>query len=454
MDRNTKYMNKVVKKVRVECADLVIGMYVCDLDRPWLDSPFLIQGFYIKDNDDIDTVRDICEYVFVDKVVEREKLNSSLPGASSAVLMTTRVVKSGNSNPNSRLSRSAEDRQRNSPANSEQGIKDFFPDKEITKYTDTVGWRDEARNARRAISYLNDYIVKFMQLSVKGDRVDLHNTQKAVKPMVDSVIRNPDACLWWTTMKPAANDDHDSSLRSSVYASVLGRQLGLPAKDLYSLAIGGLLFDIGKLRLDDSILNADRRLTAEEMAIMQRHVETGLSLLKRSGLTDPDIIDVIANHHERLDGSGYPQGLGGNLIPAFGRIAGVVDCYNAITGSRRYASTRSPAEAINQLYKLKGVHFHTDLIEEFIHAIGVYPVGALVELSTGEVAIVVAQSRARRLRPTVLVLLDGNKNPTRGGQYIVLEETTHSDNESKLDIVKNLEPNAFGIDRAAIKLSF
>jgi HD-GYP domain-containing protein (c-di-GMP phosphodiesterase class II) len=243
-------------------------------------------------------------------------------------------------------------------------------------------------------------------------------------------------------------------LRSSVYASVLGRQLGLPAKDLYSLAIGGLLFDIGKLRLDDSILNADRRLTAEEMTKMQRHVETGLSLLKRSGLTDPDIIDIIANHHERLDGSGYPQGLGGNFIPAFGRIAGVVDCYNAITGSRRYASTRSPAEAINQLYKLKGVHFHKDLIEEFIHAIGVYPVGALVELSTGEVAIVVAQSRARRLRPVVLILLDGNKNHTAGGRYIFLEETTHSDDGSKLDIVKNLEPDAFGIDRATIKLSF
>ncbi len=94
------------------------------------------------------------------------------------------------------------------------------------------------------------------------------------------------------------------------------------------------------------------------------------------------------------------------------------------------------------------------MIEEFIHAIGVYPVGALVELSTGEVAIVVAQSRARRLRPIVLVLLDGNKSPTRGGQYIVLEEATHSDDGSKLDIVKNLEPDAFGIDRATIKLSY
>ena len=439
-------MNKVVKKVRVECADLVIGMYVCGLDRPWLDSPFLIQGFYIKDDLDIDTVRDICEYVFVDKIVEREKLNSSLPGASSAVLMTTRIVKSGRSNPNLGLSRSAEDKQRNNPANSEQGIKDFFPDKELTKYTDTVSWRDESQNARRAISYLNDYIVKFMQLSVKGDRVGLQNNQKAVKPMVDSVIRNPDACLWWTTMKPAGIHSNDSALRAAVYATVLGRQLGLPADDMYSLAIGGLLFDIGKLRLDDSILNADRKLTPEEMAMMQRHVEIGLSLLKRSGLSDPAIIDFIANHHERLDCSGYPQGLGGDLIPVFGRIAGLVDCYNAITSSRRYASTRSPAEAINQLYKLKGVHFHEDLIEEFIQAIGVYPVGALVELSTGEVAIVAAQSRSRRLRPVVLVLLDGNKKPAQAGRYILLDETMHSDDGQKLDIVKNLEPNALDID--------
>jgi HD-GYP domain-containing protein (c-di-GMP phosphodiesterase class II) len=442
-------MNKAVKKVRVESADLAVGMFICDLDRPWLDSPFLIQGFYIKDNLDVDTVCDVCDYVFVDKVVQREQLTSSLPGASSAILLST-----GTSKPRVRLSRDAEEKQRKQPAKPEQGIEDFFPNKELTSYTDTVSWRDETRNAKRAISYLYDFTAKFMHLSVKGSRLDLQNVQKAVQPMVDSVIRNPDACLWWTTMKPAVNDNHDSSLRSSVYATVLGRQLGLPAKDLCSLAIGGLLFDIGKLHLDDSILNADRKLTAEEMATMQRHVETGLDLLKRNGLTDPDIINFIANHHERLDGSGYPHGLGGDLIPALGRIAGVVDCYNAITSSRRYASTRSPAEAINQLYKLKGVHFHQDLIEEFIQAIGVYPVGALVELSSGEVAIVVAQSRARRLRPIVLVLLDGNKTPTPGGHYIVLEETMHSDDGSKLDIVKNLEPNAFGIDRAAIKLSF
>jgi len=445
-------MQKVIKKVRVECADLVIGMYVCELDRPWLDSPFLLQGFYLKDIKDIDTIRDVCEYVFIDKSFERDKFTSNQPSASSAILSSTSEVKPVDSKPGVRMSKDADESKRNQPIKSEQAIEDFFPERKITKYTDTGNWRDETRNARRAISYLYDYIVMFMKLSLKGDRLQLLHMKKAVRPMVDSVIRNPDACLWWATMKPAADFNHDASLRCSVLAVVLGRQIGLPQQDLYSLAIGGLLFDIGKLRLDNNILQADRKLTAEEMSHIQRHVEIGLGLLERSGLTDPAIIDIVANHHERIDGSGYPQGLDGDHIPAFGRMAGLVDCYNAITSSRRYASTKSPAEAINQLYKLKGVHFHRDLIEEFIQAIGVYPVGALVELSTGEVAIVVAQSRSRRLRPIVLLLLDGNKAPVPEGRYIELEDTTHSDDGSKLDIIKNLAPNTHGIDMAAIKL--
>ena len=446
-------MKTAVKRVRVETPDLSVGMYVCDLDRPWLDSPFLIQGFYIKDNDDIDTVRSMCEYVYVDKVVPREQLTSNLPTASSALLSVTSVITPANASSNAIVDRAGEAQKLAPEAKSEQGIEDFFPDRELTKYTHTVSWRDEAAKAKAAVLGLYDFIVTFMRSSGQGDQLDVEKIRQAVEPMVDSIIRNPDACLWSTVMKPDTDYSYDAALRSSVFSCVLGRQLGLPRRDLCSLAIGGMLFDIGKLRLGDNILNADRQLTDKEMAIMQRHVEVGLSILKNGGLRDPDIIDFIANHHERHDGSGYPQGLAGDLIPAFGRIAGVVDCYNAITSSRRYANTRSPAEAINQLYKLKGVHFNKDLIDEFIQAIGVYPVGAMVELSSGEVAIVAAQSNSRRLRPIVVVLLDSEKNPSREGRYINLEETSHSADGSKLDIVKNLEPNAFGIDRGAIKLS-
>jgi len=443
-------MHKTIKKVRVECEDLMVGMFVCELDRPWLDSPFLLQGFYIKDDEDIDTVRDICDYVFVDKAVERNVVSSNLPTASSALLLSRSVSKPAKAK--TRLSRAADEQVKRKPADSLQGIKDFFPGKALTRYTDSASWREESRVARKVIPELYDIIARVMLASMDAAPLDMEKLKRAVEPMVASVIRNPDACLWSTVMKPPADMNYDSALRATVYAVVLGRQLGLPKQDLRSLAIGGLLFDIGKLRLDDKILYAERRLTSQEMAIMQRHVEVAMQILKRAGITDPDIIDFVAHHHERLDGSGYPQGLAGDLIPPFGRIAGLVDCYNAITGSRKYASSRSPAEAINQLYKLKDVHFHADLIDEFIQAIGVYPVGALVELSSGEVAIVVAQSRSRRLRPMIAVLLDRDKNRVAESRYIKLEEVTHSDDGRKLDIVKNLEPNAYGMDLLRLKL--
>ena len=428
----------------------MVGMYVCELDRPWLDSPFLLQGFYIKDNDDIDTVREICDHVFIDKVVAQNQLTHNFPSASSAVFPSAKIVKPAEQDVG--VSRATDETQGDQPVNSEQGKEDFFPGRDLIRYTDTATWSGEVRNARQTILSLYDYIGRFMKSSENGEPLDIGSLKRTVDPMLESVIRNPDACLWWATTKPVGNHSHDSSLRASVLAVVLGRQLGLPKHDLRSLAIGGLMFDIGKLRLSDDILHVDRRLTAKEMSIMQRHVEVGLGILKRCGLSDPDIIDFIAHHHERLDCSGYPKGLGGDIIPTFGRIAGVVDCYNAITSRRKYASSRSPAEAINLLYKLKGVHFHTDLIEEFVQAIGVYPVGALVELSTGEVAVVISQSRTRRLRPIVLVLLDSDKNPAREGHYISLEKIMHSEDGSKLDIVKNLEPNAYGIDPAKIKL--
>ena len=191
--------------------------------------------------------------------------------------------------------------------------------------------------------------------------------------------------------------------------------------------------DIGKLRLSEEILHADRKLAPEEIAMIKRHVEVGLNLFQRKGMTDESVIECVASHHERLDGSGYPGALSGDDIPVFGRITGLVDCYNAITGSRKYAESQSPSEAINELYKLKGVHFHSDLVDEFIHALGVYPVGALVELSTGEVAVSVAQSPTRRLRPVVMKLLDKDKRPLAKPEKVELEHETHTMAGAKLD---------------------
>ena len=168
-------MKTAVKKVRVESTDLSIGMYVCDLDRPWLDSPFLIQGFYIKDINDIDTVRGMCEYVYVDKVVPREQLTNNLPTASSALLSVTPAVQAIDPSSNAIVDRAGEASQSNRVAKAEQGIEDFFPGRELIKYTHTVNWRDEAAKAKAAILGLYDFIATLMKSSMERDQLNVEN---------------------------------------------------------------------------------------------------------------------------------------------------------------------------------------------------------------------------------------------------------------------------------------
>jgi HD-GYP domain-containing protein (c-di-GMP phosphodiesterase class II) len=174
--------------------------------------------------------------------------------------------------------------------------------------------------------------------------------------------------------------------------------------------------------------------------------------MKKSGLMNKDVLDMAAHHHERHDGSGYPGGLSGDRIPIYARIAAIVDCYDAITSHRSYARAIPPSVAIKKLYEWRDIDFQAELVEAFIQAVGIYPAGTLVELSSGEVAVVVAEYRTRRLRPKVMVLLDANKQPVTKVKMVDLLSQTVTSNGKALEITSSLEPEAYGIDMAAIKL--
>ena len=276
--------------------------------------------------------------------------------------------------------------------------------------------------------------------------------KKSVEPMIDSISRNPDACIWLARMKQEDQYTYQHSLGASIWAVALGRQLGLPKSDLRSLAIGGLLFDVGKLRVDKELLSSDKPLTDEEFQRVRDHVNLGVEMIQGSGLMNQDVIDMITYHHERHDGSGYPKKLRGDDIPVFARIAAIVDCYDAITSHRSYARAIPPSTAIKMLYEWKDIDFQAELVEEFIQAVGIYPAGTLVELSSGEVAVVVAEYRTRRLRPKVMVLLDADKQPLAAIRTIDLLTVKETATGEPLDIVSSLEPDAYGIDMAAIQL--
>jgi len=157
---------------------------------------------------------------------------------------------------------------------------------------------------------------------------------------------------------------------------------------------------------------------------------------------------MIATHHERFDGSGYPHSLKGDAIPLLGRIAGIVDCYDAMISERSYAKAKSAYDAVRELKRLGDVAFPSALVELFIQAVGVFPTGTLVELNTGEVGIVIGQNRFRRLRPEVMLILDSKKQPRQ--EFTTIDLLTCDGNMEKAEptlwITRGLERGAYGID--------
>lgn len=404
-------------KMKIDIGALEVGMHVCELDIPWEKTSYPLQGFTIQSQKDISKLLSQCKHVYIDErfYTERKK-----PKNLSVSERKSRIQKS-------------------------------FPNK-LKTYKDSETWKNEFPKAQKAVEALSSSIKEVFSDFTRFKTLNIVQMKQSVEPMIDSISRNPDACIWLARMKKEDNYIYEHSLSASIWAVALGRQLGLGKGDLKSLAIGALLFDIGKLELDPDLLNAQRKLTKEEFEVIKTHVGHTLVLVKNTKGINKSILSMIEQHHERHNGQGYPQGIQGNDIHVYARIAAIVDCYDAITSNRPYADALPPSEAIKKLYDWRDSEFQSELVEEFIQAIGIYPAGSLVELSSGEVAIVLAEYRARRLRPEVMILLDKNKKAVKDTIIVNLFEKTHTADGDSLDIVKSLEPKAYGINMESIHL--
>lgn len=403
-----------LKEIKVRIPDLEIGMYVCRLDRPWLETPYLLQGFPIKSQDDINELLKYCEYVYVD--VDRSSIVEKKPPVQS---------------------RHAE--------NTDEAIEQLTGIKRV-RYQDTTERTVELKTARASYRVLADVAQDIMDDIAHNKKLDFPSLQKAVDPMVDSIVRNPDAFAWLTRMKHKDDYIYNHSVSSSIWAVAFGRHLGLPRKDLQSLAIGALLFDVGKMKLPEKLIHNTERFNQFEFKLIKQHVQYSVDILRSIDGISEDVVEMVATHHERHNGKGYPRGLSGNQIPIFGKIAGIVDCFDAIISDRPFATSVSPHDAVKSLYEWRDVDFQSELIEQFIQVVGIYPVGTIVELSDGRVGVIIAQNRVWRLRPQVMLLLDESKQSYKNFDIINLfTDITGIDGQS-LDIVRSVEPHMYGID--------
>ena len=429
-----------VKEILV--TQLKLGMYVSALDRPWLETPYLMQGFHINTLEDIENLQVLCKYVYVD--VDKQKRGSEY--AANSVKPSAQSTKSTASASSSSVNKLIA---KGRTPETQRTLEKIFSNRKLATYHDKTSAKEEMETARQVCLDLNHCVKGLLESVSTGQSIDVEKIKHAVSPMIDSVLRNPDACMWLARLKNKDSYTYKHSMGASIWAVSLGRQIGLPKIDLMLLATGTLLCDIGKLRLPENLLTKKEKLSKGEFIVVRSHVEMGLLTLEDIGNVNPKVVQVVANHHERHDGSGYPNQLKGANIPILARIAAIADCYDAMTSERIYAKAISPSMAVRKLFEWRDKDFQAELVEEFIQSVGLYPAGTLVELNTGEVAIVISESRSRRLRPKVLLLTDCDKvRRDKFKSFDMMDESACE--EDSIFIQQSLSPGSYGIDPESI----
>lgn len=386
---------------KLHVAELRVGMYVAKLDRDWLDTPFIMQGFQIEDEEDIDIVSEYCEFVWVDTAPMKGSQYSSSAGTA-----------------------------RSAPSRAYQ------PQVEIQEEQKKIV------NAFRAARSETKNMLNNLRL---GDAINTEQAKETVSECVQSVIRHPDALLWMARIRDEREYTAEHSLNVCILAIAFGRQLGLDEKDLEKLGLCGLLHDVGKMRVPIEILDKQGPLTDKEMRMMKAHTVHGRNLLMSTPSIYAGAIDTAYSHHEKMDGTGYPRKIPGTGVSFFTRIIAIVDAYDAMTADRCYSRAKTSTEALKVIYESRGTHFDEQLSLKFIQTIGLYPPGSIVELYTGEVGIVLESNQNFRHLPRVILVLDTEKKQREKERLIDLGQVESGELPRRYLIKQVWRDGSFGI---------
>ena len=437
-------------RCRVPSEALDVGLFVVELDRPWHDTPFLLQGFTIDSPDELQALRANCSFAYVDldrsnpaavhalrvRITERsarptptQDLPRTLaPRADLRISATTRQRFRQFAGPREapigrgvlarirslvgRPLASAAMARHADPGIARHARRGLLPsDLQATPHPVARSFDDELPRARRAFAFGEEALRGLLDALRAGRTAELTTITTAAYALTDSLIDNPHALLWIGRTRDADFNAANHGVKVAVYLVALARHLGLPRRQMAELAMVGLLADIGKVHVPQALLDKPGMLAADEFAQVKLHVRYSLDAV--SACADlPDGVELgIGQHHERLDGSGYPGGLKGDEISLYGRMAAIADSFAALITPRAYAAAASPQDALMNLCEWAGSSFDEPLVEQFVQTVGMFPVGSLVELSSGEVARVVTLPVARLQRTRVLVLTEADKAP-------------------------------------------
>jgi putative nucleotidyltransferase with HDIG domain len=361
----------MIKKIKVD--ELRPGMYVHDFNCSWMQHPFLGQSSKIKDKKSVKKVID--------------------SGIRDLYIDTDRGL-------------DVEDAPTEKEVHQEiQTDLDKIAETE-TNTRDTADIQKELVKAKEIKQEAKKTVKTLMEDMRLGKPIELEKADHVVGEMVDSIFRNENALMSLGRIKKTDEYTFYHSVSVSVLMIAFAKHLGLDVDVIKKIGTGGLLHDVGKMKVPLEILNKPGRLTDDEFAQMKKHAELSREILEKNPDIDEISIHIAAQHHERYDGSGYPDGLKGDEIHIYGQMAAIVDVYDAISSDRCYHKGMLPSEALRKLYEWSEFHFNKGLVEKFIKCMGIYPVGTLVSLESGLLGLVIGHGKENLLLPTVRIVYD------------------------------------------------
>jgi len=269
-----------------------------------------------------------------------------------------------------------------------------------------------------------------------GKQIEVEQVGDVVDTMMESIFRNQDALLNLISIRKKDEYTFMHSVNVSVIMIALCKALKMDQDEIREFGVGAMMHDIGKSKIPIEIINKPGKLTDEEFTLMKRHSEFSRQILEETGGTSKSAVEIAHQHHERFDGTGYPQGLRGKKISLGGRIAAIVDVYDAITSKRSYSSGVEPNEAIKKIFEWSKFHFDEELVHQFIKSMGIYPVGTVVGLESGLLGLVIESGRESMLQPVVRIFYDTNK-----GIHITPRDLDISQGIGKAHSIKYSEPH-------------
>ena len=367
---------------RIPIGKLLPGMYVVDLHKRWIDHSTWLPRFKVRDAAHIARLQD-------DGIVE-----VSIDTTKGIDLPPSPVVALNEI---------------------EQKYRSLAEYK--AAQTHTVSLAEERRRAAKLLNEASTQIGQLMAEARAGQAVDAAFLEPVISRMAASITRNPDALPPMARLKRPEFYAADHAVSTAALIIALGRHQGMPEPEIEKLALGTMVKDVGQSAIDARVVNKRGQLSHDEYSLVQSHVEEGLAVLEATTRLSETSVAVVLEHHERYNGCGYPYRMAGDDISAAGRMAAIVDTYDAMTSDRPYRAALSPSLALRQLYEQSGAQFDPALVTAFVKTVGIYPVGSLVMLESGHLAVVEEQNLAVPTAPIVRVIYHAGRR-----QYVTPTE--------------------------------